>query len=243
MSKRRTPISFETDAVFERIRRQPLCWDDLAGSRDSAVRRRLRPIVEGLLASGAVKFVRLGGRRLLAVAGWEPTKEQQLQEIYDRCRAVDGCLLWADHIDPQRGPVMYAAWAGTERSVRRRVWGIRRKSLDFSRTVAMTCENAETCVRFEHMELVGRGAKLQGKPKTLAHRRAIALAKRRTAKLDETKVSKILVSEQSGRSIARELDVSQATVQAVRAGDRWRNYRATPFSGLEAANDSGRRCA
>jgi len=243
MSKRRTPITFDVDTVFERIRQAPIGWSELAGSRDATVRRRLRPVIDGLLASGAVKVVRFGGKRYLAVAGWEPSKQQLLQDLYDRCRAVDGCMAWAGHIDHLRGPIVYAAWGGTERSVRRRVWGLSRGPLDYSHTVAMTCENPETCVLFEHMKRVSRGIKQQGKRKTLAHRRAIALAKRQSAKLDDAKVAEILSSEKSGRSLAREMDVSSATVQKVRVGDRWRNYRATPFSGLDAANDPGRRCA
>lgn len=243
MSKRGTPISFDADSVFARIREQPISWNDLAGSRDASVRRRLRPIIDTLLASGAVKVVRFDRRRFLAAADWEPSKQQLLDEIYGRCRAIDGCLLWSGHIDHLRGPIMYAQWAGSERSVRRRVWGIRRRDLGYSHTVAMTCENPDTCVLFEHMERVSRGIKQVGQPKTLAHRRAIALAKRKTAKLNEEKVSEILASEKSGRQLAREMDVSSATVQAVRARDRWRNYRATPFTGLDAANDAGRRCA
>lgn len=243
MSKRRTPITFDADVVFERIRRAPIGWNELAGSRDSGVRRRLRPLVDQLLASGAVEAIRFGGKRLLAVAGWQPSQQELLQEIYDRCRADDGCMVWAGHLDQQRGPVMYAAWGGTERSVRRRVWAAYRRKLDFSHSIAMTCENPETCVLFEHMEKVSRGIKQQGKRKTLAHRRAIAIAKRQSAKLDETKVAEIRTSEKSGHRLARELKVSQTTVQKVRANDAWRNYRATPFSGLEAANDSERRCA
>lgn len=243
MTKRRNLFNFEADSVFARIRQAPISWRDLAGSSDATVRRRLRPIVDELLTSGAVKFVRFGGKRRLAVAGWEPTKLQLLQEIYDRCRVSDGCMEWTGRLDPQRGPVQYASWGGTERSVRRRVWAARRGKLDFAHTVAMTCANPETCVLFEHMEKVDRGAKQQGKPKTLVHRLAIAAAKRRSAKLDEIKVSEIRSSEKSGRRLAREMNVSQTTVQKVRANDRWRNYRATPFSGLEAANDSGRRCA
>lgn len=243
MSKRRTPITFDVDTVFARIRKSPIGWSELAGSSDATVRRRLRPIVDELVASGAVTFVRFGGKRYLAVAGWQPSKEQLLQEIYDRCRAVDGCMDWTGHIDHRRGPVVYAAWGGTERSVRRRVWSMSRQPLGFSHTVAMKCENPDTCVLFEHMVRVSRGIKQKGQPKTLAHRHAIAQAKRKTAKLDEVKVSEILSSEKSGRQLAREMSVSSATVQAVRTRDRWRNYRATPFSGLDAANDAGRRCA
>lgn len=243
MSNRRVPITFTVESVFARIRQAPIGWSELAGSRDATVRRRLRPIVEGLLASGAVEVIRFGGRRLLAAAGWKPTKAQLLQDLYDRCRAIDGCMLWAGHIDTRRGPVAYAGWGGTERSVRRRIWANVRRPLDYSHSIAMTCENPESCVLFEHMKPVSRGIKMEGKPKTLAHRRAIATGKRRSAKLDEMKVERIRSSEKSGRSLAREMKVSATTVSKVRKNDRWRNYRATPFSGLEAANDPGRQQA
>ncbi|MES2247608.1 MAG: hypothetical protein V4645_10020 [Pseudomonadota bacterium] len=244
MTTRRPKIEFDADEVFARIRTKPVRWDDLAGTRTAAARRRLRPIIEELLNSGAVKVVRLGGTRHLAAAAWCPSKQEQLDDIYGRCRAVDGCMLWTGRIDPVRGPAMYAGWGGTERSTRRRVWGLSRRKLEYSATLAMTCANPDDCVLFEHMQRANRGTKQKGKAKTLVHRNAIAMAKRRTvAKLSDEKVSEILASEKSSRHLAREMDVSAATVLAVRSGDRWRNYRATPFSGLDAANDSGRRRA
>ncbi|MEZ2297269.1 hypothetical protein [Variovorax sp. RCC_210] len=242
MTKRSPNIEVDSDEVFACIRMKPVRWPDLARTRTAAV--LLRPVIDGLLASGAVKFVRLGGSRHLAAAAWSPSKEEQLAEIYGRCRAVDGCMLWTGRLDPQRGPAMYAAWAGTERSVRRRVWGIRSRRLDRATMVVMTCANPEDCVLFEHMQRANRGVKLKGKPKTLLHRNAIAAAKRKTTgKLTDERVALILASEKSTRCLAREMDVSQATVQAVRSGDRWRNYRATPFTGLDAANDAERRRA
>ena len=242
MSSRHPIIEFDLDEVFARIRQKPVRWNDLAGTKTA--RRLLRPIIDELLASGAVKFVRLGGSRHLAAAAWCPSKQEELDEIYGRCRAVDGCMLWTGRIDPDRGPAMYAAWGGTERSARRRIWGIQQRKLDRSTTIVMTCANPDDCVLFEHMRRGNRGVKLKGKPKTLLHRSAIAAAKRQaTGKLTEERVALILTSEKSTRCLARELDVSHATVQAVRAGDRWRNYRATPFTGLEAANDGERRRA
>ncbi len=242
MTKRRANNEFDLDEVFARIRMKPVRWVDLAPTRAASV--RLRPIIDELLAAGALKTVRLGGSKHYAAAAWKPSKEQQLDEIYGRCRAVDGCMLWSGRIDPERGPSMYAAWAGTERSVRRRVWGIRLRKLDRSTTIAMACAYPEECVLFEHMRRSNSGAKMKGKPKTLLHRNAIAMAKRKAGtKLNEEKAAAILSSDKSSRCLAREMDVSQATVWAVRAGDRWRNYRATPFSGLDAANDSERRRA
>lgn len=242
MTTRRPKIEFDADEVFARIRTKPVRWNDLAGTKTA--RRQLRSIIDNLLASGAVKFVRLGGSRHLAAAAWSPSKQEELDEIYGRCRAVDGCMLWTGRIDPDRGPAMYAAWGGTERSARRRVWGIRQRKLDRASTVAMTCANPSDCVLFEHMQRSNSGAKMKGKPKTLLHRIAIATAKRKTSgKLTDEKVARILEGDESTRCLARELDVSQATVHAVRSRDRWRNYRATPFSGLDAANDSGRRRA
>ncbi len=242
MTKHRIPLEFDLDEVFARIRMKPVRWVELAGTRAAAA--KLRPIVDALLASGAVKIVRMGGSRHYAAAAWSPSKQEQLDEIYGRCRAVDGCMLWTGRIDLERGPAMYAAWAGTERSVRRRVWGIRLRKLDRSTTIAMTCANPEDCVLFEHMQRSNSGAKMKGKPKTLLHRNAISMAKRKAGtKLNEEKAAAILSSDKSSRCLARELNVSQATVLAVRAGDRWRNYRATPFSGLDAANDSERRRA
>lgn len=244
MTRRRISIAFDATSVLARIRVKPIHRDDLAGTKNPTARRQLRVVLDGLLESGSVKVVRLDGRRLLAAASWTPTKEMQLAEIYGRCRAEDGCMLWTGRIDKARGPTIYAPLAGTERSVRRRIWGIHRRKLDRSTTIAMNCAYPEDCVLFEHMERSSAGAKMKGKPKTLLHRIAIATAKRLTVgKLSEEKVERILQGEGSTRSVARELDVSQAIVQAVRAGDRWRNYRATPFSGLEAINDSGRRRA
>jgi hypothetical protein len=242
MNTRRPIIKFDLDEVFACIRETPVRWSDLA--RTKTARRLLRPIIDELLASGAVMFVRLGGSRHLAAAAWRPSKQEQLDEIYGRCRAVDGCMLWTGRIDPDRGPAMYAAWAGTERSVRRRIWGVRQRKLDRSTTITMTCANPDDCVLFEHMQRANRGVKLKGKPKTLLHRNAIAAAKRKaTGKLTDERVALILTSEKSTRCLAREMDVSQATVQAVRSGDRWRNYRTTPFTGLDAANDAERRRA
>lgn len=242
MNTRRPITALDPDDVFARIRQKPIRWRDLATTRTA--QRLVSPIIDGLLSSGAIKFVRLGGLRHLAVAGWHPSKEEELAEIYGRCRAVDGCMLWTGRIDPERGPAMYAAWGGTERSARRRVWGIRQRKLDRASTIAMTCANPDDCVLFEHMRRTNSGEKMKGKPKTLVHRAAIATAKRQcSGKLSQEKVDMILSSEKSTRCLARELDVSQATVQSVRSGDLWRNYRATPFTGLEAANDSERRRA
>ncbi len=243
MTTRGPIFQFDADEVFARIRAKPVRWDDLAGSRDAIVRRRLRPIIEGLLASGAVKKVQFGGHKLLAAAAWQPTKAQQLQDIYERCRPTNGCLCWSGYVDPQRGPIVHVVWGSGERSARRQVWGLHLRKMDFGHTITMTCENPDDCIRFEHMKRVGRGHKQEGKPKTLAHRRAIALAKRKDSKLDEVKVLEILSNSKSHRQMARDMDVSASTVQAVRARDRWRNYKATPFSGLDAANDSERRRA
>lgn len=215
-------MKFTSSNVLARIKRGPVRYSDLAGTRAHRVRVHLRPIIDALEAQNAIKGIHLDGVAHYAIADWELSDSEKLRLIEEKSRRLmDGCLEWTGYVDPRRGPMVRFGSDGSPIAVRRVVWGIKRGELDYQDTVRFRCENS-ACIELKHMKKGRREDPAKGRALNPAQRSRIAEGLRATrAKLDWDKVRTIRASSESDAVLAERYQVTKATISAVRRNETW----------------------
>lgn len=222
-------------SVLARITAAPTRYRDLV-STSKPERAKLRKIIDGLLADGAIKQAYINRFPYYVRAAWVLSGAELLADIEGRCRrTVDGCLLWSEYVDDAVGPIWRGSVEHGPRSVRRTVWEMRGGgALTFRDVVKPECGNA-ACVAFDHLRKTTRAEPLAGRPKTPGHALRIAIAAQAGAKkLDWDKVRAIRASTETTAVLALRYGVSKQTITAIRRGAIWKEREAGIFSGLIA---------
>lgn len=160
-----------------------------------------------------------------------------LEAILERCIEDGDCLIWQGAMSHGTRPT--ARIDGTRKTV-----GVRRLLLELNgidpgrNRVFPTCGN-QACLNHEHLKPMKHAAMLKlvarqtGYARSVTRNAKIAASKRKRSPLTPEMVAEIRSSPESGRAVARRLGLCQATVQAIRAHDTWRDY-ANPFFQLAA---------
>lgn len=228
------------ETILARLAVAPARFADLAGSKAHRSRIGLRVIVDRLVAQGHVRMVYIDRFPHLVLKDWEPTKEQTLSILEGRGkRTADGCLIWTGYTDPSRGPMASLGSPPQPTSVRRTIWGIKRKPLEFNDTVKPSCGNWE-CVEYRHMVLANRADPAIGRKKTTLHAMRIAQGLRALkGKLTMEIAREIRASSETAAKLATQYGVSKEAINMVRRGETWKEYQQGLFTGLI----EGRRAA
>lgn len=98
-------IRFSKSAILFRIKCGPVKLLELAqGSKNYSVRKRLMRHINALEADGAIKKLWMQGFPHYVTADYESTDyestdDDQVRALLGNCRPVDGCMVWAGHID------------------------------------------------------------------------------------------------------------------------------------------------
>ena len=216
--------SFRRARVLEKIKQGPIKYAELAGSTSDAARKKLRPIIDRLTESGDIRKIYIDSFPYYVAADWDLTDDDRLQWIKNRCKPVDGCMVWTGYVDPRRGPVVRF---GDESPIpaRRVVWQIKRGPLGFQQTVRVRPGCDDACVEYAHMVLGRREDSAKGRNITVLQRSRIASAQQvRSGKLDWDKVREIRASSDSDQEAATRHGVSKATIGQIRRGDTWREF-------------------
>lgn len=151
-----------------------------------------------------------------------------LDQLRDRCKEVDGCLIWA-YAQHRGRPVVFIK--KTTWQVRRLVWALtREKNLKHGNYPAMTCIG-EGCIHPDHMEERKRNDGHVGKHLSVTHKAKTAAARRRVSELSDTAVAEIRASNEPLRVLSERHDKSTAWLSKIRQGIGRRDY-STPFSQL-----------
>ena len=162
-----------------------------------------------------------------------------------RCVRDGKCLVWsmstrdgvpqANLFDPETGK------KGTF-NVRREAWRLRvgrppRKGY----VIVCTCETGK-CVEPEHLKEISRSQLHKGKPKSEAHRLAIAKAAKtkKNAKLSDEALQDIRTSDDPLPVCAARHGVSVSHVSGIRLGKWCKEVVANPFAGLYGRVSEGR---
>jgi len=158
-----------------------------------------------------------------------------LDDIKARCDEVGDCWEWKGAYSPHGTPVMYARAERT--TVRRVVWRILKgEPLDPKLMAGVKCNNPR-CVHPDHVKPKTKAQVLGGMAKNgnqaLRAAKIAASQRKRSAKLDETKVAHIRASNATNVALAAELGVHHSLISAIRKGRAWRQF-ASPFAGVGA---------
>ncbi|AVS67868.1 hypothetical protein C8245_21300 [Paracidovorax avenae] len=217
--------------VLERIKRGPVSFAALAGSRSPSVRARLRPVIDWLVEVGEIRLIRLDGFAYYVAAAWVLTDEMRLQLIEGRCKPVDGCMVWTGYVDPKRGPMVRFGPDDKPTSTRRMVWQIKRGPLGYQQTIRCRADCHEACVEYTHMVRGRREDLAKGRSITVLQRARIARAHQQRGKLDWDKVHAIRASREPAAVLSERYGVSKPTITQVRRGETWREMGGL-FTGL-----------
>lgn len=217
----RKKMQFSKRSILARVRKGPVKLRELArGSENHEVRKRLMLHVDALVACGAIKKLWIAGFPHYVTADYEVTDEQRMQMLLENARRVDGCLVWADYIDPSRGPIGRVGQKAL--SVRRFVWSVKREKLPQSRVIRMLASCEEGCIEYTHMRVVNRNADRKGRAVMPAHRHNMTLAVRaRLGKLDWDKVRAIRASHEPAAVLAERFGVTRSLIGQVRRHEIW----------------------
>ena len=215
-------IRFSKSAILFRIKCGPVKLLELAqGSKNYSVRKRLMRHINALEADGAIKKLWMQGFPHYVTADYESTDDDQVRALLGNCRPVDGCMVWAGHVDPQRGPIGRLE-GGKPVSVRRYIWGVKRLTLGLNEVIRMREECEHGCCEYAHMHVAPRNADAKGRPVMPAHRHAMTVAVRaRLGKLDWDKVRAIRASDEPNKVLAERYDVSSSLIGQVKRHEVW----------------------
>lgn len=221
------------ESVLAAITAAPIRFGDLAGSKAHRARVGLRIIVDRLTAQGLIRTTYIDRFPHLVLADWQPSAEQTVAILLARGRrTVDGCLLWSGYTDPLRGPMASIGTPPIPTSVRRKVWSLKKRALDFNETIKPSCGNW-SCVAYEHMELATRADALIGRSKTPEHARRIAQGLRtKIGKLSMEIAREVRASSESSPKLAIKYGVSKQAIDQIRRGETWKEYQQGLFTGL-----------
>ena len=214
-------IRFSKSAILSRIQCGPVKLLELAtGSKNHGVRMRLMRHINALETEGVIKKLWMQGFPHYVSVDFEITDEQRVRMLMENCRPVHGCMVWAGHIDSQRGPIGRTDEGPV--SVRRFIWAVKREKLPPSKVLRMqeTCEHG--CCEYTHMRVAPRNEDAKGRPVMPSHRHAMTIAiRKRLGKLDWDKVRAIRASDEPNKVLAERYDVSSSLIGQVKRHEIW----------------------
>lgn len=143
----------------------------------------------------------------------------------------DGCWIWTGYTTEQGQPqarLNYQFFL-----VRRAVWEqVHNRELVSTLWVAAKCDKPGCC-HPDCMVARTRSRAMKGRGMTVQHKAAIAKARRKSSDIPDEVVAEVLASKESGRDVAKRLDVTESWVSLVRRGKIRVDLR-NPFAGLGA---------
>jgi hypothetical protein len=167
------------------------------------------------------------------------TLAEMMEFVEQRCTRDDnGCLVWRYSC---RDGVPQANWKTedgkkTTLNVRRALWeSLKGKKPRKSYVIVCTC-GTDFCVEPKHLKEISRSQLQSGKPKSEAHRLAIAKAARnkKNTKLSPEAVKEIRESDERVIVLAKRFGVTVSHVYGIKA-NRWcRDTDGNPFAQLFA---------
>lgn len=160
-----------------------------------------------------------------------------IEAIHAKCIEDGDCWIWQGAMSHGSRPVARLEGSRKNVSVRRLVLELRGVHPG-KRMAYPKCAN-QACVCPDHVQAMSRAkmhtliAASTGYASTPERRAKIAAAKRKLSPITPELVEEIRTSPESGHAIARRLGFCQATVQAIRAHESWRDYQ-NPYLQLVA---------
>ena len=174
------------------------------------------------------------------------TDDQLYQEfkaamrITSQIDEVGDCWIWTGATSTSgNSPIVHLAGIGC-RLVRRVVYEMTGGKLYKNRPIGMKC-GEPLCINPAHMYLssnaeIAKIAGAQGKLSTVTKRAKIqqAAVNAGRTKLTPELAAIIRQSDESGAELGRRYGINRTLAARIKAGTAWREYKATPFSGLGA---------
>lgn len=158
-----------------------------------------------------------------------------IEAIYARCIEEGDCWLWQGATDGNHVPMMRLNGSRKLIPVRRFILEMNGRNLGVLRATntcdVRMCVNPEHAVGWPSSRLIKRAAIVSGYAQHPARNAKISSKKREASPLTPELVHEIRTSPESGRAIAIRLGYCQATVQAIRAHETWKEYGGH-FAGL-----------
>lgn len=212
---------FSKSAILHRVRKGPVKLLELAqGSTNYIVRKRLMRHIDGLVADGSIKKVWIQGFPHYVKALHETTDDDRVRMLRENCKPIDGCMAWASHVDPQRGPI--GRVDGPPLNVRRFIWRVTRGELGRDQIIRMRPDCEPGCIEYAHMRIGERNETRRGAKLLPTHHRAMATALRaRLGKLDWDKVREIRASGEPRQVLAERYGVSRSLIGMVLRHEVW----------------------
>ena len=212
---------FSKSAILARVRQGPVKLLELAqGSRNSEVRKRLMRHVNAMEQAGVIKKQWISGFPHYVLPSDAITDDDRVRMLRENCRKVDGCLAWASHVDPQRGPI--GRVDGPALNVRRFIWRVTRGELGRDQIIRMRPDCEPGCIEYAHMRVGKRNETRRGAKLLPPHHQAMATALRaRLGKLDWDKVREIRASGEPRQVLAERYGVSRSLIGMVLRHEVW----------------------
>ena len=212
---------FSKSAILARVRQGPVKLLELAqGSRNPGVRKRLMRHINALEQAGTIKKQWLNGFPHYTLPKDAITDADRVRMLRENCKPIDGCMVWASHVDPQRGPI--GRVDGPPLNVRRFIWRVTRGELGRDQIIRMRQDCEPGCIEYAHMRIGKRNETRRGAKLLPTHHRAMAAALRaRLGKLDWDKVREIRASGESRQVLAERYGVSRSLIGMVLRHEVW----------------------
>ena len=206
-----------------------------------------RALLKQLQDEGLIRRIYLHGQQRYVTADWQPSRADIRQHLDGSLRRTfDGCLEWTGGTT-QRGAPVFRLPCGDGQPIHVRRWLYQdAHGTDLSPTIQLLprCGN-DHCVHPQHQTQRTADQYQRGKLVTLAPRAAIARGSRAgRRKLQWPDILAIRASDRLNKQLAAQYSCSAALIGQIKRHEIWREYTATPFSGLlvrPAANDTPTR--
>lgn len=165
-----------------------------------------------------------------------------LDRIRAHCDECDDCLLWRGGLLGKQYPYakewLDARGKQQQIYVRRRVWELStgKPAPKGSTVITISCDNPR-CVAYPHLVAMSRSKRLKqaassGVFQSLAFRAKVSAARTRDSDLTDEDVAAIRSSEELGRVLAEQHNISVGYACALKAGQARPDYR-NPFAALQ----------
>lgn len=173
------------------------------------------------------------------------TGKNLLQRVEGLCAEEGECLIW--HGLTARGPLPLIKHGNSNLSARRKLYEfVKGVMLEPNQVVRTTCGD-KLCMKPSHLVAMTRdeAKKIDGANGAYNSARMQAIRYKTTrarAKLTIEIARDIRASDESDRALAKKYGVAHKQINLIRQGMAWAEV-FSPFAGLIAANDSGRKRA
>lgn len=161
-----------------------------------------------------------------------------LDKIKARCVEEGDCLIWQGGVSKEGYPIM--KHGGACLHVRRVAIALDGREPKRRQPVTCSCGD-KRCIQPRHLKLstyskIGKATAATGVYAAKARCAKVAHANRNRAdtKLTMEIAREIRASTESSEALAARYGVYRSRINAVRRGDAWKEYAATPFAGLGA---------